>query len=76
MLHRAPAPGKALFVTLFALLAASLHAGCGATGGKVPVDHPIYEYQPPEAVAAADDDDDDDADTNDAAGDDADDDDG
>jgi hypothetical protein len=31
------------------VLGIALASGCGASsGGKVPVDHPMYQYQPPE----------------------------
>ena len=40
---------------LLALLLVTLAACKGATNGKPPVDHPIYEYQPPEEIADADD---------------------
>jgi hypothetical protein len=61
---------------LFGLVSLSLLAvGCGGgAGGKVPVDHPIYEFQPPEEEEPEDEDTDtdtDDADDSDA-GDDAD----
>jgi hypothetical protein len=38
---------------LLALLLLALVACKGATNGKPPVDHPIYEYQPPEEIADA-----------------------
>jgi hypothetical protein len=50
MLHR-----SLLLAAVLAALAGLAGAGCkGATGGQVPVDHPIYEHQPPE-VADGDD---------------------
>lgn len=54
---------------LFGLVSLSLLAvGCGGgAGGKVPVDHPIYEFQPPEEEEPEDEDTDaDDADDSDA----------
>lgn len=54
---------------LFGLVSLSLLAvGCGGgAGGKVPVDHPIYEFQPPEEEEPEDEDEDtDDADDSDA----------
>ena len=38
---------------LLALLLLALAACKGATNGKPPVDHPIYEYYPPDEVADA-----------------------
>lgn len=64
---------------LFGLVSLSLLAvGCGGgAGGKVPVDHPIYEFQPPEEEEPEDEDTDaddaDDSDADDADADDSDD---
>ena len=45
-----------LLLALLLLGTIFVQAACkGATNGKPPVDHPIYEYQPPEEIADADD---------------------
>jgi hypothetical protein len=40
---------------LLALLLLALASCKGATNGKPPVDHPIYEHQPPEDLTEAED---------------------
>ena len=40
---------------VIALLVLALAACKGATNGKPPVDHPMYEHQPPEDLTEADD---------------------
>lgn len=45
---RSSSPGRLAAVLLASAVAFGLGAGCGhGPGGKVPVDSPIYEYQPP-----------------------------
>jgi hypothetical protein len=48
---------RRLLVSLLSVLLLSTAACKGRTGGRLPVDHPIYEHRPPEDLDEAEDDD-------------------